>query len=57
VKFAITGQERGDLLIEVTAWAGLAVVVLNITQSNLILHFIVFDLIFFMVIILMMYYL
>ena len=53
----MTGQEKGDLLIEVTAWAGLTVVVLNITQSNLILHILVFDLIFFMVIILMMCYL
>ena len=53
----MTGQEKGDLLIEVTAWAGLTVVVLNIAQSNLILHILVFDLIFFMVIILMMCYL
>jgi len=25
VKFSMTGQEKGDLLIQVTAWAGLTV--------------------------------
>jgi len=25
MKFSMTGQEKGDLLIEVTAWAGLTV--------------------------------
>jgi hypothetical protein len=25
MKFSMTGQEKGDLLIQVTAWAGLTV--------------------------------
>jgi hypothetical protein len=25
MKFSVTGQEKGDLLIQVTAWAGLTV--------------------------------
>jgi hypothetical protein len=28
MKFSITGQEKGDLLIQVTTWAGLTVFVL-----------------------------
>ena len=29
MKFSITGHENGDLLIQVTAWAGLAVYLLQ----------------------------
>jgi len=27
MKFSMTGQENGDLLIQVTAWAGLTVII------------------------------
>ena len=30
MKFSITGQEKGDLLIQVTVWAGLIVCVIYI---------------------------
>jgi hypothetical protein len=29
MKFSMTGQEKGDLLIHVTAWAGLTVISLS----------------------------
>jgi hypothetical protein len=35
MKFSMTGQEKGDLLIQVTAWAGLTVHVLYITSITI----------------------
>ena len=35
IKFSITGQEKGDLLIPVTAWAGLTVYALKIIFASI----------------------
>jgi hypothetical protein len=33
MKFSMTGQEKGDILIQVTTWAGLTVQPLHITAN------------------------
>jgi len=33
MKMSMTGQEKGDLLIEVTSWAGLTVLLIRLTNK------------------------
>ena len=33
MKFSMTGQEKGDLLIQVTAWAGLTNIIFQINHT------------------------
>ena len=37
MKYSMTGQEKGDLLIEVTAWSGLIVYTMENSLSDLII--------------------
>ena len=37
MKFFMTGQEKGDLLIQVTAWAGLIAVIILILEVVMVM--------------------